>query len=608
MLNMKSIAFSGVAVLVAVVMSLGLLPRPLHAAAVAATGSLSETIPATAGNAIEVGPWTLTEPTAGAWAAADTITIAHAGITSAAATVSGAVTCTNCTVAYAAGSTTITITSVTAGVDTVSLSAVKLTFAANTAPGTAVAVTAGGTGVGSLTAGRLVLGLGTSTACTGGATRIPQSVSADPNAAGAALCSYVSDTTGAALASLPVTFSVSQGVVSTGTSKATTALTNASGLAATNYRGSGNNVTTDTAIASNSSINAVSTLSINLTAPTGNTASKVTIMAPSVQSIAATVTNTSPNYQSPSTGADVTVQVTDSAGLGVNGQVVLVTVDRGAIVANTGFAGTIATVCNGATSKSVTATTGSNPASRGAGTNTSGVINVTVCGNQTDAAGKMMLTAQNISTTMANATASIAMAGRPAKIEATANGNTVTATVTDAAGNRVADNTPVRFTISSNAGAVSTACAPTTNGVASSVAALVAATGTVIISADWNETGAAATCAAAGSQQIATSVTVPGGTSGGTGGTGGTGSGQITSGSIPQGGGFGLIVFGGGTIQQLVAATGCPTASMALWATVAGNFVTYVPGTTIGAVNADFMATFPSGVIPAGTPFIGKCR
>jgi hypothetical protein len=605
---MKSIAFSGVAVLVAVVMSLGLLPRPLHAAAVAATGSLSETIPATAGNAIEVGPWTLTEPTAGAWAAADTITIAHAGITSAAATVSGAVTCTNCTVAYAAGSTTITITSVTAGVDTVSLSAVKLTFAANTAPGTAVAVTAGGTGVGSLTAGRLVLGLGTSTACTGGATRIPQSVSADPNAAGAALCSYVSDTTGAALASLPVTFSVSQGVVSTGTSKATTALTNASGLAATNYRGSGNNVTTDTAIASNSSINAVSTLSINLTAPTGNTASKVTIMAPSVQSIAATVTNTSPNYQSPSTGADVTVQVTDSAGLGVNGQVVLVTVDRGAIVANTGFAGTIATVCNGATSKSVTATTGSNPASRGAGTNTSGVINVTVCGNQTDAAGKMMLTAQNISTTMANATASIAMAGRPAKIEATANGNTVTATVTDAAGNRVADNTPVRFTISSNAGAVSTACAPTTNGVASSVAALVAATGTVIISADWNETGAAATCAAAGSQQIATSVTVPGGTSGGTGGTGGTGSGQITSGSIPQGGGFGLIVFGGGTIQQLVAATGCPTASMALWATVAGNFVTYVPGTTIGAVNADFMATFPSGVIPAGTPFIGKCR
>jgi len=604
---MKHIAFSGLAVLVAVMLSLGLMAGSAQAAAVAATGSLSETIPASAGNAIEVGPWTLTEPAAGTWAAGDTITIAHAGITSAAATVSGAVTCTNCTVAYAAGSTTITITSVTAGVDTVSLSAVKLTFAANTAPGTAVAVTAGGTAVGSLTAGRLVLGLGTSTACTGGATRIPQSVSADPNAAGAALCAYVSDTTGAPSASLPVTFSVSQGVVSTGTSKTTTALTSAAGLAATNYRGSGNNVTTDTAIASNSSINQVSTLSINLTAPTGNTASKVTIMAPSVQSIAATVTNTSPNYQSPSTGADVTVQVTDSSGLGVNGQVVLVTVDRGSIVANTGFAGTIANVCNGATSKSVTATTGSNPASRGAGTNTAGVINVTVCGNQTDGPGKMTLTAQNISTTMANATASIAMAGRPAKIEATANGNTVTATVTDAAGNRVADNTPVRFTISSNAGALSTTCAPTTNGMASSVAALVAATGTVIVSADWNETGAAATCGAAGSQQVATSVTVPGGTSGG-GGTGGTGSGQITSGSIPQGGGFGLIVFGGGTIQQLVAATGCPTASMALWATVGGNFVTYVPGTTIGAVNADFLTTFPNGVIPAGTPFIGKCR
>ena len=47
---------------------------------------------------------------------------------------------------------------------------------------------------------------------------------------------------------------------------------------------------------------------------------------------------------------------------------------------------------------------------------------------------------------------------------------------------------------------------------------------------------------------------------------------------------------------------------MALWATVNGNFVTYVPGTTITAVNADFLAAFPGGILPAGTPLIGKCK
>lgn len=92
----------------------------------------------------------------------------------------------------------------------------------------------------------------------------------------------------------------------------------------------------------------------------------------------------------------------------------------------------------------------------------------------------------------------------------------------------------------------------------------------------------------------ATGTPVPGGT------------GTIISGAIPQGGGFGLIVYGGGTLQQLVTATGCPVATMALWATVSGTFVTYVPGTTVSVVNAEFLATYP-GNIPANTPFVGKC-
>jgi hypothetical protein len=83
------------------------------------------------------------------------------------------------------------------------------------------------------------------------------------------------------------------------------------------------------------------------------------------------------------------------------------------------------------------------------------------------------------------------------------------------------------------------------------------------------------------------------------------GSGAIASGAIPAAGGFGLIVFGGGTISQLATATKCPTATMALWATVGGRFVMYVPSAP--AVNTEFLALFPGGNIPANTAFIGKC-
>jgi hypothetical protein len=87
----------------------------------------------------------------------------------------------------------------------------------------------------------------------------------------------------------------------------------------------------------------------------------------------------------------------------------------------------------------------------------------------------------------------------------------------------------------------------------------------------------------------------------------GGGSGTMVSGSVPTSGGFGLVVFGGGTSADLVAASGCPTASSAFWASSGGNFVTYVPGTSIGAVNQAWLAMFASG-IPSGTPLIGRCR
>lgn len=83
--------------------------------------------------------------------------------------------------------------------------------------------------------------------------------------------------------------------------------------------------------------------------------------------------------------------------------------------------------------------------------------------------------------------------------------------------------------------------------------------------------------------------------------------GRITAGGVPTSGGFGLIVFGGGTGAQLLAASGCPAASAAFWVAEGGDFVTYVPGSTIGAVNAAWEARFPGG-IPAGTALMGRCR
>jgi hypothetical protein len=85
------------------------------------------------------------------------------------------------------------------------------------------------------------------------------------------------------------------------------------------------------------------------------------------------------------------------------------------------------------------------------------------------------------------------------------------------------------------------------------------------------------------------------------------GSGRIVGGSIPADGGFGLVVFTGGTYDQLVAASGCPASRVAFWVTQAGAFIVYVPGTNVGAVNAPFEGAFPNRMVPPYTPFVGRC-
>ena len=80
---------------------------------------------------------------------------------------------------------------------------------------------------------------------------------------------------------------------------------------------------------------------------------------------------------------------------------------------------------------------------------------------------------------------------------------------------------------------------------------------------------------------------------------------QLLSGEIPQGG-FGLIVFGGGTNAALVESSTCPVDRLAFWVVEGGRFVSFIPAAPAG-VNAAWNTRFPGG-LPPGTALIGACR
>lgn len=79
-----------------------------------------------------------------------------------------------------------------------------------------------------------------------------------------------------------------------------------------------------------------------------------------------------------------------------------------------------------------------------------------------------------------------------------------------------------------------------------------------------------------------------------------------TQGTALTPGTSGLFVFRGGTNAQLVAASGCPSSRVVLWATDAkGQWVGYIP-TAPAVINVSWEALFPAG-IPAGTPVYARC-
>jgi hypothetical protein len=84
-----------------------------------------------------------------------------------------------------------------------------------------------------------------------------------------------------------------------------------------------------------------------------------------------------------------------------------------------------------------------------------------------------------------------------------------------------------------------------------------------------------------------------------------TARGVLLGGSLPANGGFGLLLFSGGTSDELVAAAGCPAASVRVWYVDGGAFVPYFPAAA-SFVNARWNALFANG-LPARTIVIGAC-
>ncbi|MBM4415394.1 MAG: hypothetical protein FJ035_03870 [Chloroflexi bacterium] len=607
----RKFAWSGSAVLVATVLSLALMVQSAVAAvtlttAISGTVALTTNLANGTGVGAAVGSLVLTESAAAQFAVGNTIILnapsgwrwadggAFAGTQSLAA--SGNVG----TINTSGSQLTVTISAASAGgagVGTLSsLEMIPLTNASATGNITldstssvisnsnVNATLSSGAVLGAVTAGTALTGPYTITITPQGSI-----ISADGTNS-LAVVAALRDANSAIVTNTPVLFSAGIGCYTSACTTTSTIFTASTGNATASYRGKGT-AGTDTIVATVASLTAVGTQTVSLVAPVGTAAASQSVTSVTNNAVAATTTTIGNQYITPTASSDITVRVVDAAGAGVNSQVMLLTVDKGALAGGAGAS------CTGVTAKSITQTTATI-------SSVLGRVQVTYCPLSTEQ-GTATLTSQNISTTaVPNVTRQLTSAGKPATITNTVAGSTITSTVKDANGVVVANGTPVRFTVSSTVGVASSTCALTSDGAATSVIALTGATGNVITSTDYAETGAAATCASAGTEVVSSVVNLGGAASAAPAATAGTG--KIASGSVPASGGFGLVVFGG-TTAQLVTASGCPQATAAFWATSAGEFVTYIPGTGIAAVNAAFLALFPGDNIPANTPLVGKC-
>jgi hypothetical protein len=351
-----------------------------------------------------------------------------------------------------------------------------------------------------------------------------------------------------------------------------------------------------------------------VTAAVGGTPTSLVHTSQSHDSIGFTASGNSPWVN----GTVWMVRVTDANGNGVVGRQIQFTGSGGLVLVDADTAnldgdahGTISetevnTACTttttyGTTEIEITGTIGTTATNVGR-------AQVVVCGTSAAGNGERTLTATALGTSLAAATDNIMVSNEPAQADLAVNisGNTITArcfkgTVP------CPDDASVNFQAVPTTGAVfSAGCVELHDGVADSTFAVSEPNAQVLVTLIDDDDG---TCGGTVGETWASSTRIlqPTATATATGTAPAGGSGAIISGSIPRTGGFGLIVAAAGTIMQIETNTGCPIATMALWATISGEFVVHVPGTTIGAVNAAFLAAFPSGNVPANTPFVGKC-
>lgn len=216
------------------------------------------------------------------------------------------------------------------------------------------------------------------------------------------------------------------------------------------------------------------------------------------------------SYISTNRVTQVRFRTTNADDQGANGQLIMAMVDRGSIATWTDGNGNnvvdTAEVPGSCPDNSVTATfiTKTNIID---GTGTEGTAVFFVCAKSGEAPGQIRVTAKNLSTTMPDAVATVNSAGVPARISATASGNSVSVIVTDQAGNPVAENTPVVFQVPSFTGTVSPACALTSGGRAAGSAAFSGSGGQVLVTVFHNTSGSAATCPSGGNT-VSASTTV----------------------------------------------------------------------------------------------------
>ncbi len=306
-------------------------------------------------------------------------------------------------------------------------------------------------------------------------------------------------------------------------------------------------------------------------------------------------------YTTPNLGSRVRFQVLGGSGDGVNGELIQATVDKGYIAqgdsSGNPTAGNAPGSCGGNNTSASETSTG--PVTID-GTDYNGIVTFTVCA-KAGVVGPIKVTAKNLSTTMADASATITAAGLPNKIETTVTGGAVTATVKDKDGNEVADGTTITFNVPAFTGTAAPSCTTTSNGKAAASAAFSGAGGQILVTVFVNDSGSgsASTCAQLGSSAaVATTVNIgPGG-----GSTPGTGGGGFT-GTAPAKGSIGLLVTNQASsasgLASALSAAGCTAESMAVLET--GTWKIFIVGAP-AVVNSAF-----PGTVAATTAFFVRC-